>query len=284
MLMHAISTGKVKVTQNWQVGHGTGALRLINTLLDSRFTDWLPIYCWVIEHPEGLIVVDTGIPANANAPIWYPPHMRLLQRAAPFLIASQQEEIGPQLKRLGFSPDDVRWLVLTHLHQDHDGGMHYFRNAEIMISRTEWKVASGFKGRMGGYQNQRWSWLTPTLIDFAPDPEGIFGGRFTLTQRGDVHLVPTPGHSAGHLSLIVDEGTHQVIFAGDTSYTQELLLARTLDGVAIDAAAELDSQERILKLAQAVPTVYLPSHDPDAERRLAQRDPVPVITLMQQSA
>lgn len=284
MLMHAISTGKVKITQNWQVGRGSGALRLINTLVDSRFTDWLPIYCWVIEHPEGLIVVDTGIPANANDPIWFPPHMRLLQRAAPFQIASGEEEIGPQLKRLGFSPDDVRWLLLTHLHQDHDGGIQYFRNAEVLISRTEWQAASGFKGRMGGYLNQRWSWLKPKLIDFPPDHEGIFSGRFTLTERGDVHLVPTPGHSAGHLSVIVDEGTHQVIFAGDTSYTQDLLLAHSVDGVAVDAAAELDSQQRILTLAQAVPTIYLPSHDPDAERRLAQRDPVPVITLMQQSA
>ena len=80
MNIHLISTGRVKITQNWRVGQGQGALRLINALRDHRFTDWLPIYVGVIEHPAGLIVIDTGILANANDPIYFPPHIRLLQR------------------------------------------------------------------------------------------------------------------------------------------------------------------------------------------------------------
>ena len=62
MKIHAISTGKVKITQNWQVAREGDPLRLAHTLFDRRFTDWLPIFCYVIEHPEGLIVIDTGIP------------------------------------------------------------------------------------------------------------------------------------------------------------------------------------------------------------------------------
>ena len=62
MNVQLISTGAVKISQNFRIGKGKGAMRLINALSDRRFSDWLPIYCTVIEHPEGLIVIDTGSP------------------------------------------------------------------------------------------------------------------------------------------------------------------------------------------------------------------------------
>ena len=54
MKVHVISTGTVKITRSWQVGRGS-SLRLAHTLLDRQFTTWLPINCYVIEHPEGLL-------------------------------------------------------------------------------------------------------------------------------------------------------------------------------------------------------------------------------------
>lgn len=270
MKIHAISTGHVKITRSWQIGHDN--LRLLYALLDRRFTDWLPIYTWVVEHPEGLMVIDTGIPANANDLILRPFYMPLVQRAAPFKITREQE-IDVQLQRLGFSTGNVRWVIQTHLHQDHEGGLHHFPQAQILIARDEWNAAQGFQGNMAGYLNWRWpKWLSPTLVDFEPDP--IFRGRHTLTQAGDVHLISTPGHSRGHLSVLIDEGEQAVFIAGDTSYTQDLLVAGKVDGVGVDAAAERDTHRRILQFAVTRPTVYLPSHDPDAERRLEQREPL----------
>ncbi len=272
MNIHAISTGFVKITRNWQVGRGPDHLRLLYTLLDTHFTDWLPIYVWVIEHPEGLILIDTGLPEDANAFTLRPPFMPLFRRAAPFRIESAQEEVGPQLRRLGFAPEDVRWVIQTHLHQDHEGGLQYFPHAEILIGRDEWNAAQGTRGQMAGYLNWRWpEWLAPTLVDFAPDPDGIFLGRHTLTAAGDVHLVSTPGHSRGHLSVMVEEADRVVFFAGDASYSQDLLIAGKVDGVAPDPAAERDSHRRILRLAAQRPTVYLPSHDPESAARLAER-------------
>jgi hypothetical protein len=64
MNIHAISTGRVKVTRSWRVGRADDSMRLVHTLFDKQYTDGLPIFCYVIEHPEGLIIVDTGIPAN----------------------------------------------------------------------------------------------------------------------------------------------------------------------------------------------------------------------------
>lgn len=271
MKVHAITTGTVRITLSWQHGHGAYLPRLVRSLTDPRLTDPLPIWCYLIEHPEGLILIDTGIPANANDPVWFPPFMLLVQRAATFQIEGAEQEIAPQMRALGFSPGDVRWVILTHLHQDHDGGLHHFPNAEFLVACAEWDVAQGISGRMAGYLNQRWS------PDFAPTPisyeasDATFGGRHLVTQAGDVSLVPTPGHSAGHQCVIVEEGDHVLMFGGDSAYSQALLQADALDGVGQSAAAAHETHRCILTFARETPTVFLPSHEWDAARRLETR-------------
>ena len=72
MRIHAIQTGTVAITTKWREGKGHGRLRLVNTLLDRRWTEPLPIYAFAIEHPEGVIVVDTGETARASEPGYFP--------------------------------------------------------------------------------------------------------------------------------------------------------------------------------------------------------------------
>ena len=271
MKIHVIETGRVRVTERWAAGEGKGIRRLFNALFDTAMTDWLPIHAWVIEHPEGMIVVDTGIPHDANKPRYFPPYMPLLQRAAQFDI-SPHEEIGPKMRALGLEPKDVRWVVLTHLHQDHDGGLHHFPNSEFIVSRDEWNFASGFKGRMNGYLNQRWPrGFAPRLVSFDAGPLGPFTSHECLTAAGNVTLVPTPGHSPGHMSVLLHEVDVTIMLAGDTSYTEEFLVNMVADGVGTDINAELETHRKIQTYARAHPTIYLPSHDPDASKRLAGR-------------
>jgi glyoxylase-like metal-dependent hydrolase (beta-lactamase superfamily II) len=274
MNIHAIETGKVKITQNWQVGQGRGLKRLVNTLFDDEFTEWLPVYVWLIEHPEGLILVDTGISTNANDRIWFPPFMPLIQRAASFDISPAQE-VGAQMQKLGFSASDIRWVLLTHLHQDHDGGLHHFPASQFLVSAEEWEAAKGLQGRLNGYLNHRWpDWFRPQLVHFEERPFGPFSSSYTVTEAGDVHLVPTPGHSPGHLSVILNEGERSIFFAGDTSYTEALMIANTVDGIGSDPDIQQETHRQILAYASQQPTVYLPSHDPDSKTRLASRQPV----------
>ena len=125
---------------------GPGPLRAVATILDRAWTDPLPILAWLVEHEEGLIVVDTGETARVSQPGYFPawhPYFRLAvrERVAP------EEEIGPQLTRLGFSTADVRWVVLTHLHTDHAGGLGHFPDSEILVTREELAFASGALGR-----------------------------------------------------------------------------------------------------------------------------------------
>jgi N-acyl homoserine lactone hydrolase len=272
MHIHAIQTGTVAIKTRQLSGRGRGALRPYITILDTTWAEPLPIYAWVIEHLEGLIVVDTGETARVAEPGYFPwwhPYYKLGVRE----WVRPEEEIGPQLRDLGFAPSDVRWVLLTHFHTDHAGGLPHFPRSEILVSRTEYQAASGFRGRRSGYLPQHWpTWFAPRLIDFAPQPFGPFPNSYPLTRAGDVHLVSTPGHTSGHYSVIVQEDEHALFFAGDTSYTQQLLLEQAVDGVTRDVALYQQTSQQIRTYLQSMPTIYLPSHDPEAAHRLATRN------------
>lgn len=270
MRIHALSTGTVSIKSSQRQGKGPGLLRVVNMLRDKDWTEPLPIYVWVIEHPEGLIVVDTGETARVNQP-GYLPEQRQKNPFARFWV-EPEEEIGPLLRGVGLSPDDVRWVVLTHLHIDHDGGLAHFPRAEILVSRAEYRSASGPFGKALGYLPQHWpSWFAPRLIDFAPQPFGPFPASVPLTRAGDVMLVPTTGHSFGHLSVILQQEGNDIFFAGDTSYTQDLLLAGAVDGVTFKERAARQTTRRIQQYLRETPTIYLPSHDPESAQRLESR-------------
>jgi N-acyl homoserine lactone hydrolase len=271
MRIHAIQTGTVALTTSWREGVGHGRRRLLNTLLDREWTEPLPIYAFAIEHPEGVIVVDTGETARVAEPGYLPrwsPFFRFAVRER----VEREEEIGPQLERLGIGSSDVRWVVMTHLHTDHAGGLHHFANNEILVSRNEMEYATGLRGRLRGYVNKPWpEWFDPTLIDLAPHEFGPFPASLPLTQAGDVMLVPVPGHSPGQLGVIVEDGDHSVFLAGDSSYTEDAMLRGAVDGVGADEDAERLTHERIRSYASATPTVYLPAHDPQTAVRLVER-------------
>src|SRR2546430_5120201 len=136
MRIHVIQTGTVAIKQRQVHGVGYGFQRRLNTLLDSHWTEPLPIYVWVIEHPEGAIVVDTGETARVTEPGYFPrwhPYPRFGVRMG----VEPQQEIGPQLRQLGIEPGDVRRVVVTHLHTDHAGGLHHFPDSEILVTGAE---------------------------------------------------------------------------------------------------------------------------------------------------
>ena len=84
-------------------------------------------------------------------------------------------------------------------------------------------------------------------------------------------MVPTPGHTPHHVSVIVKTEEVSYLLAGDTSYSEALLVERTPDGISPRAKTAIRTLETILSYAAENPTVYLPSHDPDATERLRKR-------------
>jgi glyoxylase-like metal-dependent hydrolase (beta-lactamase superfamily II) len=268
MRIHAIQTGRVQIKTSQIVGRGHGLARRLAPLTDSQWSAWLPTTAYAIEHREGVILVDAGASAGLmRLPRWHP-YFRFAVR----FDIEPDEEVGPQLRALGIGPADVKQVVLTHMHIDHDGGLGAFPQSEILVSPGELEVASGIAGQIRGYLPQRW----PKSFD--PKPlalDGVAYGPFArsrrLTADGAIVAVATPGHTRDHLSVIVEDGDQAVFIAGDASYNEDAMLSGQLDGVSADESVASATLSAIRAFAASRPTIYLPAHDPDAAQRLEER-------------
>jgi N-acyl homoserine lactone hydrolase len=268
MRIHAIQTGHVQIKQAQIEGRGHGTWRQLQPVISSEWADWSPVYAWAIEHPDGVIVVDTGSGTHLKSlPRWHP----YFQFAVRFDIEPEQE-IGPQLRSRGIGPRDVKTVVLTHLHIDHDGGLAHFPHSRILASSEEIARTAGIGGAVAGYLPKRWpKWFDPQPLVWKAVPYGPFAQSAPITGAGDVLAVATPGHTPSHLSVIVSDGEEQIVLAGDASYLESTLLRGAIDGVSPDEAVAKATLANIRELCAQRPTIYLPAHDPEAGPRLEQR-------------
>jgi glyoxylase-like metal-dependent hydrolase (beta-lactamase superfamily II) len=269
---YALQTGTVRVKSAQVAPTRRGLLRIAGPLLEPAWAEWLPTNAWLIDHPEGPIVVDTGSAAHLlRLPRWHP-YFRLAVRFA----IEPEEEVGPRLRALGLEARDVRTVVLTHMHIDHDAGLHHFpASVPVLADAREIAGAAGLRGRLLGYLPQRWpKGFDPAPLRWTGGPVGPFERTAALTQDGSVFAVPTPGHTPGHVSVVVMDGETAIVLAGDAAYTQAQMIAGWPDGVGWDAAAQAATHKRLRAFAAATPAVFLPTHDPQSAERLRTRTTV----------
>jgi N-acyl homoserine lactone hydrolase len=271
MKIHAIQTGTVQIKKNQVIGKGAGGMRLANILFGREWTEPVPIYAWVIEHEEGVIVVDTGDTSRTTEPGYFPRWQPYYSLAVRFDI-KPEEEIGPQLKQMGIMQKDVKKVILTHMHTDHAGGLHHFPESRIYVNMAEYKSTLGFAGKANGYLPHRApTWFSPQAIVFEEKGYGPFQKVWNVTSKGDVKVVATQGHTPAHISVIAAHEDVSYFLAGDTSYTEETLLKKIADGVSPKPSIAIDSMQNILTFAKGQPTVYLPTHDPNSGMRLKNK-------------
>lgn len=281
MRIHGLEIGHVSIKKKQINGEGGDLTRAVRTMLSRDWAEPVPILAWLIEHPEGLIVVDTGESSRAMEPGYFPrwhPYYRLSVR----MHVAPDQEIGPRIRALGLDPLDVRTVVMTHMHTDHAGGLEHFPNSQILLSKTELSAYRSRKAKLDGYLPHRApEWFAPETLTLSDGAFGGFNASQVLTDAGDVRVVETSGHTPGHVSVIVDEGEgHQVFIAGDTSYTEQAMLDNAIDGVNPKAAVTRETLARIREFAFENSVVYLPTHDSESVQRLASRTAVGAATRL----
>lgn len=188
---------------------GDKGLVLTNNPSGERLT--VPVPYFLIEHPEGNVVFDTGMNKGCITDprgTW--------GRVADFFtpIYEEGEDIVSQLARLGHQPSDIRYIVLSHLHFDHAGGNQWFPDSIFILQKGELHTARfpPIEAR-GAYRK----------VDFDhPLNYQEIGGEYDLFGDGTIVIIPTMGHTPGHQSLLVRlPRSGSIILVGDACHFRE---------------------------------------------------------------
>ncbi|MFJ6754119.1 MULTISPECIES: N-acyl homoserine lactonase family protein [unclassified Streptomyces] len=212
----------------------------------------------VMEHAtHGVVLFDTGInhrvadPEAAEA--HWGPGLRAAYGAEGFTRA---HAVDAQLERLGYRIADVRYVVYSHLHLDHAGGMTYFPHAVHVVQHEELRHA---------WWPDRWTARGYAFNDYAGSRDYEFlelRGDMDLFQDGTLTLLHTAGHTPGHQGVVLDlENYGRIGLMGDAAHLQEGLDRNVPMPSDWNIQEKLLSHGRLRALSRAGIPVFL-SHDP----------------------
>jgi N-acyl homoserine lactone hydrolase len=248
-------------------------------LANSRhWTQPRPIHAYVIEHRDGLVLFDTGQDrASVTDPDYFPHGLTgvIYDRVTRFDIGPEQT-LNRQLTMLGYKIGDVQTVVLSHLHQDHIGGLPELRHANVLVSSREWSslqrplaAQRGFLRRHIDLAELHWNRVHAEPLgdpDLAP-----FSAGYDLFGDDSLVLLPTHVHTPGSMSLLVRRPDHApLLMVGDLAYDADLLAAGHVPGLG-NKKQMREAVANVNALRRRLPDLtVLPAHDPAATDRLAR--------------
>jgi glyoxylase-like metal-dependent hydrolase (beta-lactamase superfamily II) len=207
-----------------------------------------PYFAYLIEHQRGYVLFDTGahsrfITEEGSAP----------PTTGPRIIMRGHEHVVARLESLGIAPADVGHVVLSHLHIDHAGGLESFPDALTYVQRRELEFA-------------HWPpvYQRPFYVpgDFAgPRAWSELSGTFDLFGDERLILFSTPGHSAGHQSMLVRLPGRPVILVGDAAYSPRNLEQRVLPAIVWSPDATVESWDKIERWRDRHDALLIFTHD-----------------------
>ena len=266
-----VSTGTVQIRPEHVETNGTPLLWWLNT--SRRWTDPRPINVYVIEHAKGLVLFDTGQDRRSvTDPGYFPggPAGHIYRRLAKFDVPSDAT-LTDRLRSQGYDIADVRVAILSHLHQDHIGGLRELpKSTQVLVSAAELAEAGKRLAVFAGLMREHihvpgvnWTAVTPQAVEDAAIAP--FSHAHDVMGDGSLLLLPTPGHTPGSISLLMrSEGLPPMMFVGDVTYDVRLLAADRVPGVG-DAARLHDTTRQVNLLAARYPGMpLLAAHDPAA--------------------
>lgn len=205
----------------------------------------MPSYFYIVEHPQGLVVIDTGMDDVMGDTL------------------TPNGDPASRLAQLGYSPDDVRFVVLTHLHIDHATYLKQFPHTTILVRANEYEAAQDFEhAEEYGYNpahyqgTENWDYqLIPPHVDY------------DVFEDGSLVLVDTAGHSAGHQSVLVNlPSGHKIMLTGDATSIHENLDQVVPPGTSRDPEAAIEAIHTIGDYRDKGYELFF-AHDPEQELR-----------------
>ena len=224
-----------------------------------------PIVAFLVEHPgAGPILIDTGLHPSAAVD----PRKSLGRPGAYTLRASMRPEdaVAAQLRSRGIEASDIRLVVMTHLHIDHASGVSEFPNATFVVTDDEWEAATRPRGWRYGYRKRQFDHAFDwRLVDFDSaevDSYATFGRSYDLLGDGSIRIVSTPGHTPGHLSVILRTSDREILAAGDAVVTTRTLREGILTSQVADAHRFSRSVKEIRLFEETrADALVIPGHD-----------------------
>jgi N-acyl homoserine lactone hydrolase len=210
----------------------------------------VPVPGFLVIHPKGTLLFDTGVACEAADD---PVGVLGKRLASTFTLAGAADETAPgQLGLMGLKPEDISFVANSHLHFDHCGCNRWFPRSQILVQRAEMEAA-----RAPGSRHDERLWNLPLNWRLIDGEHDVFGD-------GSVLLVPTPGHTPGHQSLVVQVAKDsRFVLTADACYSAEHMARDLLPSVVADAAQMRESMHRLRRMGEQAGTTLLFGHDPE---------------------
>lgn len=185
MKLHCLQSGFIKTWRH---------LLEIDAAVGERLIVPIPFY--LIEHPQGRVLFDTGQRLPASPPD---------QDGNYVVLLTPEERAVAQLRRAGFMPESVTHIVLSHAHGDHVDGLPELPEVKCYLQRKEAETPAGQALLKANFRKQ---WL-------------LQDGELDLFGDGMIRLLPTYGHTPGHQSLQLSFADgRKILLAADAAYTE----------------------------------------------------------------
>jgi glyoxylase-like metal-dependent hydrolase (beta-lactamase superfamily II) len=277
VVVEPLAAGEALWPESFYARSGRGPLARLRALgIGSSPDSWVvvPVPAYLIHHPGvGPILVDTGLHASVASN----PRDNFGRFSSRHYRLEEGGDVVSQLRQRGIAPADVAVVVLTHLHEDHASAVSAFPESIFVLSSQEWEAATtGSMPLLHGYRRSQYDYAFDfNAIDFDGElieSYGPFGRTFDLFADGSVRLAFTPGHSAGHLSVILRLPRRDFVVVGDAAYTWKQFEGETEPLRMEDEHNWLRSLHEIKQYREAYPYALLvPGHDPEFFAKLDAR-------------
>jgi glyoxylase-like metal-dependent hydrolase (beta-lactamase superfamily II) len=255
--LHAIQAGGQKLDGGAMFGVVPKPLWSRRIPADDRNRIQLGMRCLLVEHPSGLVLVDTGVGNKENAKFH---DIYGVQNAG----ADGGTALEDGLRELGVRPGDISLVINTHLHFDHGGGntrldaagkvVPAFPRARYVVQRKDFDFATRSNERTAAsYFPHNFAPLQEAgLFDFVDGEREIVSG---------ISVLPTPGHVPGHQSVLVKAGGDAALFLGDVVPTSAHLPLPWIMGYDVEPLVTLESKRGLLATATEQGWLVVFEHD-----------------------